>query len=257
MFRFLALFSFIFLSNAAFSQESELLTDEQAIELGMTYVGDEASDEKAFMNARTREKYLLQDSDLDLAEVVIVINKGKRSSSNKSGQTIRAYKNGVFLHEFDTSTGTEQSRITTTGRRYVATTPAGIFRPKSVYKKYQSYAFTGARMDYATFFQGGIAIHSTTKSHYPELGQRDSGGCARLKYEDAQTIADLIRSTGEGHEDTRDESFSATKNGRRIKLDRIMYTDREKRENLERFSGRETSSVIWTYNAAIIVVTEN
>ena len=46
------------------------------------------------------------------------------------------------------------------------------------------------------FFYSGIALHSTTKSQYKNLGNRASHGCIRMTMEDAQEINELIRSTG-------------------------------------------------------------
>lgn len=51
-------------------------------------------------------------------------------------------------------------------------------------------------MPWAVFFNGGIALHATTKAHYPELGKRASGGCVRFKYENAKTVYGLIKDAG-------------------------------------------------------------
>jgi hypothetical protein len=220
--------------------DDKTLTDAEAIDLGMT----EVFDTKGVDNSL---QFSFKDSHLDIAKVVVIINKSVRSESNKEGQTLRVYQGGVFVHEFDTSTGTEKIKSTTSGRRYIATTPLGVFRAKRAFKEYQSKAFFGARMDYAIFFRGGIATHSTSKSAYKVLGQRASGGCARLKYEDAQTLSELVRSTGEGHSRIWDIGIEG--------LDRNQYSDRIKLPNLSRFSGEASEEPgLWTYDAAFIVV---
>jgi hypothetical protein len=86
-------------------------------------------------------------------------------------------------------------------------------------------------MDYAVFFTGGIAIHSTSTGAYKNLGLRASGGCARLRYEDAQTVNEIIRSTGEGHNTLRFAGFD--------ELVRNLYIDRIKLPLRDRFTGNE------------------
>lgn len=219
----------------------KILTDEQAQELGMTPAEE--------MRIKSRSFFPFHYSYTDLAEVVVVINKGTRTLSNPEGQTLKVFKGGVFLHEFDTSTGTEKLKTTSSGRKYYAVTPTGIFRPKKAFDRYESKTFFGANMDYAVFFRGGIAIHSTSQSAYAKLGQRASGGCARLKREDALTVNEIIRSTGEGHNRLTSVGFEG--------LTRTQYLDRIKLPEVERYSGQETSGApIWTYDAVIIVVSE-
>lgn len=219
-----------------------VLSDQEAIELGMTEVIVDHS-----KKLEKEPKFKFQDSFLDIAKIVVVINKSIRTIENNNGQTLKIYQDGVFIHEFDTSTGTEKTKTTTSGRKYIAKTPIGIFRAKRAYKEYQSNAFFGARMDYAVFFNGGIATHSTSKAAYKKLGKRASGGCARLRFEDAQTLSEILRSTGEGHSNLWDVGFKG--------LERFQYSDRIKLPNLDRYSGeyQEATSALWTYDAAIIV----
>ena len=101
-------------------------------------------------------------------------------------------------------------------------------------------------MDYAVFFNGGIALHSTSKAAYSKLGQRASGGCARLRYEDAMTLNELIRTTGEGHDKMWDVGIEG--------LTRFQYYDRVKMNDLNRYNGSSLSNLLWTYDTAIVVV---
>lgn len=229
--------------STAFSKN--MLTDEQALELGMTPVLESELKKESFNKENT---FLFEDRFYDLAKITIVINKGIRSELNPQGQTMRVFQDGVFLHEFNTSTGTEKVKETTSGRKYIATTPVGVFRPKRAFKEYQSKAFFGANMDYAVFFNGGIAVHSTSKAAYARLGTRASGGCARLRYEDAQTVSEIVRSTGEGHSRMWDVGIEG--------LIRNQYSDRIKLPNLARYEGimLDETSRLWTYDVAIIVV---
>lgn len=227
----------------SFAIEEMVLTDEQAEELGMTLVLPGVK----VLNEQERA-FPFKDEYLDLAKVVVLVNKSKRSEDSLQGQTVKVYIDGQFLHEFDTSTGTEKIKKTTSGKKYIATTPLGFYRPKRAFKEYQSYTFFGAVMDYAVFFNRGIAIHSTSKSAYPKLGSRASGGCARLKYEDAQTVNEIIRSTGEGHSRLWDVGVEG--------LRRNQYSDRVKLDDVNSFNGSllEQKDRIWTYDALIIVV---
>ncbi len=241
----LLLFAFITITALANASENEL-TDEQAIEMGMTLVDESQVSTTKNRNNNSSFSFDLKDEHLDLAKHVVVINKGLRSESNKSGQTVRVFQDGAFLYEFDTSTGTEKAKRTTSGRTYIATTPVGIFRPKRAFKEYQSRTFRGANMDYAVFFNGGIALHSTSKAAYSKLGQRASGGCARLRYEDAMTLNELIRTTGEGHDKMWDVGIEG--------LTRFQYYDRVKMNDLNRYNGSSLSNLLWTYDTAIVVV---
>lgn len=268
---FLLLITLITLSFKAISNPVELsreqinelgdgeITDEQALDLGMTPVENIETKRTSLFGAgeldgpmgfdldrRTRGNFEFKDSDLDRAEIVIVVNKGVRSSSNPNGQTIRVYKGGVYLYEFDTSTGLEKTVTSRTGKVYRKYTPIGAFRVKRAYKEYQSYAYFGAPMDYAMFIYGGIALHSTSPSYYSKLGTRASGGCARMRLEDSITLSELIRSTGEGHSRMSSEGFQG--------LQRNKYTDRIKLNDIARFSADETNKVIWTYDAVVFVV---
>lgn len=236
-------FSMLF-SVYSFS-DYDSLTDEQAIELGMTKVSYSKSNEKqgygsAPFSFKERHKYI--------ADIVVVINKGRRSFLNTTGQTVRIYQNGVLLHKFNASTGSEKEVVTTSGRKYKATTPTGIYRPKRAYLDYSSRTFFGATMDYAVFFTGGIAIHATDESAYRRLGRRASGGCIRLKREDARTINEIIRSSGNGDGRWVDASVEG--------LDRKLYIDRVKLYDMNKSIGflLKNDKKIWTYDTAIVVV---
>ncbi len=233
--------------HSSFTYAQELISEQEAQELGMTKViGNDGL--LSGKMAQGAVKTSISDDDLNLAEIVIVVNKGERSSKNPEGQTIQVYQHGKFLTSYITSTGTEKMKLTTAGNRYVATTPTGYFRPKKAYREYQSYTFKGAPMTYAMFFNGGIAIHSTSKDHYVELGSRASGGCARMKLEEAKELNELMRSTGDGTTRLLDEGFDGLK--------RMRYLDRIKLPEMARFSGevKDTEEEIYTYDSVIIVI---
>jgi lipoprotein-anchoring transpeptidase ErfK/SrfK len=103
--------------------------------------------------------------------VVIVVSKGT--------QTATVYHNGAQVNHFLVSTGRERWETAKSGRQYFTTTPTGWFAPKSYVRNHWSNTWD-ALMEYAIFFNGGVALHATTPNHYVELGQRASGGCVRM-----------------------------------------------------------------------------
>lgn len=234
------------------------LTDTQAKALGMQQQGMNSfmgsSDFGGSMLYKASEmpqrtidqKFKFKDEHLDLASVVVVINKAERFVGLGSGQTASVYKDGVHLYTFDVSTGTEKNKTTTSGRVYKATTPKGIYRPTRAYKEYHSSAFRNAPMKHAVFFIGGVALHATTKNSYKRLGKRASGGCVRLTEENAEIVNELIRSTGDGSSNLVDASYNG--------LVRSLYTDRIQLPFFDKYTGElREDKVAWTYDTAIIV----
>jgi hypothetical protein len=137
-------------------------------------------------------------ANIDLTKyfpVVIVINKANRGPT---AQTMKVYHRGQLAHQFPVSTGREmQENSTKSGRVYFSTTPTGWFAPTRTYEKYFSELWE-AWMNNSVFFNGGIAMHATTKDHFKELGQRASGGCVRLHPTNAKIVYDLVLGEGKG-----------------------------------------------------------
>jgi hypothetical protein len=140
------------------------------------------------------ENAVLKESvaDKDLAEVVVVVNRADKGEADDA-QTMRVYHNGVLLRTIVISTGTKGHA-----------TPVGYYRPiysnhMRIYKTYYSSTYNAAAMDWAVFFNGGIAFHSTPESNYKLLGQRASHGCVRMKMEDVEWLNELVRTTGGGN----------------------------------------------------------
>ena len=248
-------FLLAFQSIIAFSNDK--LTDEQALELGMTEVfqtkiKSNKLDEDVTNNTEINKGYDLNNDDINstLAEVVVIVNESDRSAENPEGQTARLYHHGVLLHQFDVSTGSRKTKVTTSGRSYVAVTPEGFWRPKKAYQDYYSYTFFGATMPYAIFYHGGIALHGTTS--VKKLGTRDSGGCVRFNPKDIKIINDLIRSTGDGNKNMSTEKLCLDSDPGQC-ITRKMYLDRTKLSDVDRRTGYETDKILWTYDALIIV----
>lgn len=127
-------------------------------------------------------------------EVVVLVNKANRGPS---AQTAQVYVGGEHYKTFAVSTGREKRELAPSGKVYRSTTPQGWFRP--IYFSPNHYSQTWkAPMPWAVFFNGGIALHATTPSHYDELGRRASGGCVRLHHDDAEELYHLIKNAGKG-----------------------------------------------------------
>ncbi|WP_374029130.1 L,D-transpeptidase [Bdellovibrio bacteriovorus] len=126
--------------------------------------------------------------------IVIVINK---KAWGPGAQRMRVYQNGYLTHEWAVSTGRERWERARSGRTYFSVTPVGYFYPRELVRDHWSHTWQTS-MEYSVFFNGGIATHATTPSHYKELGSRASGGCVRLQKEHAQYLYTRIKEEGRG-----------------------------------------------------------
>tara|TARA_B100000925_G_scaffold291862_1_gene282006 strand:+ start:1722 stop:2525 length:804 start_codon:yes stop_codon:yes gene_type:complete len=259
-FIFFVLFN-LTLSVTCFSAE---ITTEQALELGMSPYEEYLSDHLN-KNLKTYDFYN-DEVNSTLAAVVIIVNESDRSISNPEGQTAKVFHFGELKGIFSVSTGSRKVKTTTDGRQYIAITREGFFRPKKLYRDYYSYTFFGAGMPYATFFNGGIALHGTNSLNM--LGKRASGGCVRFDPKDIKLINELIRTTGEGHERVLIKNICrpVDVNGNVIKnpdhyrgitknkcYQRSLHLDRVKIENIHRHNGNTLDNTIWSYDALIVV----
>jgi len=109
---------------------------------------------------------------------------------SKASQTATVYYEGRVYHNFLISTGREKWETSKSGKRYFTATPSGWYSPKRYVRKHWSETWD-ALMEYAIFFNGGIAVHATTSDHYNELGSKASGGCVRAHPENAKWFWDL------------------------------------------------------------------
>ncbi|PIP91757.1 MAG: hypothetical protein COW01_05220 [Bdellovibrionales bacterium CG12_big_fil_rev_8_21_14_0_65_38_15] len=220
------------------------LTDQEAADLGMTPV---ESLEK-IQKGQSFDPSI--DNLITKAGVVVVVDKSIRTSHRPSGQTATVYVDGHYYSEYDISSGTEELKETTSGRKYVATTPVGIYRPIRAYKDYMSRTFLSAPMTWAVFFNGGIATHATTRGAYAKLGHRASGGCIRMKLEEAEEVNQLIVSRGEANMNTVDQSEVI--DGAMLK--RVLYINRDKFPTVDRMTGKFLQEQMWTYDSLVVVI---
>jgi hypothetical protein len=91
----------------------------------------------------------------------------------------------------------EEVFATSTGRS--GNTPAGSYHPYRMHKIYNSRTYNNSIMDWAVFFKGGFAVHSTTGDHYYELGRRASKGCVRLARPNARKLFYMMQEVGCSH----------------------------------------------------------
>jgi hypothetical protein len=124
--------------------------------------------------------------------IVILINK---SAEGPGAQRLHLYQYGIETANWKISTGRERLENSKNGRQYFSTTPSGWFYPHWAERNHWSNTWE-TDMEFAVFFNGGIAIHATTASHYRQLGQRASGGCIRLYRAHAEYIYSRILEEG-------------------------------------------------------------
>jgi len=244
------LFCSLFITSSVFA--SSTLTDEQALELGMTEVLPMSKMQKGLTDLESEVGRDLNNDEINstLAKIVVIVNESDRSEENPEGQTAKLYHLGELVNTFNVSTGSRKTKTTTSGRKYVAKTSAGFFRPKKAYRDYYSYTFFGSTMPYAIFFNGGIALHGTT--YLSKLGTRDSGGCVRFHPDDIKIINELMRTTGDGSDRMSKERLCLETDPSRC-ITRTKYLDREKYNDVDRYTGFQTDKIIWSYDALIVV----
>jgi hypothetical protein len=182
--------SFLALS---FASSALALTDQEALSDGMMPIEEYVMSEmKAVVTPGLNSEGV--DRAVQNHRVVIAVNK---AAKGPEAQTLRLFENGVEILKEKISTGREKEEKAKSGRVYFSTTPKGFFRPTKIYRDYMSYTWQ-APMPNAVFFIGGIAVHATGTSHYPELGTRASGGCVRTKLEISKLIREKIMDSGRG-----------------------------------------------------------
>jgi lipoprotein-anchoring transpeptidase ErfK/SrfK len=113
--------------------------------------------------------------------IVLRINK---APMGPTAQQMQVMEYGMQTATYPVSTGREQYEKAKSGRWYWTTTPVGTFSPYKLVRDHYSYTWK-AHMEYAMFFNGGVAVHATTPDHYKELGKRASGGCVRVHKDNA------------------------------------------------------------------------
>ncbi|MGE5085244.1 MAG: L,D-transpeptidase [Bacillota bacterium] len=126
--------------------------------------------------------------------IVLRINKAARGPG---AQHMIVMENGVQTYDWLVSTGREKYEQAKSGRWYYTATPVGTFSPYALIRDHYSQTWK-AHMEYAAFFNGGVAVHATTPDHYKQLGTRASGGCVRLHKDNAKLIYEKIQAQGQG-----------------------------------------------------------
>ena len=165
---------------------------------------DEIANEAGFPRTEMQDPSAIKTVD-DIARIegvdiysayplVLVINKRDRGFG---AQRISVYEKGVKTQEWMVSTGRERWEIAKSGRRYFSVTPLGWYYPQTIKRMHWSNTWE-AKMEFAVFFNGGVAVHATTPDHYSELGMRASGGCVRLEYKNAEYVYNRILAEGRG-----------------------------------------------------------
>jgi hypothetical protein len=194
---YLAIFLFSQLAQANSNLESSAGLDD-------LMSPDEIASEAGFPRTEMQNAMRFNSADeiariegIDLYQsfpLVLVVNK---NIAGLGSQRISVYENGVKTQEWKVSTGRERWELAKSGRRYFSVTPLGWYYPKSIVRTHWSNTWD-AKMEFAVFFNGGVALHATTPDHYKELGARASGGCVRMEYKNAEYVYNKILAEGKG-----------------------------------------------------------
>ncbi|MNT31399.1 L,D-transpeptidase catalytic domain [compost metagenome] len=158
------------------------------------------SDDETLLEAPMEENVLMLSQEVFAVEGFDVYQEFPvviRISKAVNVQQMWVWQDGVLTNQFAVSTGREQWETAKSGRYYFTGTPVGWFKPKALIRKHWSETWE-ANMEFAVFFNGGVAMHATTPDHYKELGRRASGGCVRLHKTNAEFIFNLVSSEGKG-----------------------------------------------------------
>ncbi len=116
---------------------------------------------------------------------------GVTDAAGEAKEFVLVTLNGVLRHAWVTSTAQSYTSrwASGIGKNVTPSTPEGTgYKPHYLHKEHVSTVYGGGYMPFAIFFNGGIALHSTTDGHYAQLGIKDSGGCSRLYRSNAETL---------------------------------------------------------------------
>jgi len=102
---------------------------------------------------------------------------------SKSEQRLAVMVNGAEAHRWPISTGTNRTP-----------TPAGVFRPERLERRWYSRQYNLAPMPWSIFFHRGYAVHGTVETH--NLGRPASHGCVRLRPDNAAMLYSMVRRYG-------------------------------------------------------------
>lgn len=111
-----------------------------------------------------------------------------------SDKELTLYVDGERDTSWYVSTGAEEYLCPPEGHCYYARTPIGTFRPYRMHREYRSRLWGGAKMDYAIFFKGGVALHATDEEY--TLGRANSGGCVRQETHMAKYLFEIVERYG-------------------------------------------------------------
>ncbi|MCO5141477.1 MAG: L,D-transpeptidase [Oligoflexia bacterium] len=149
---------------------------------------------------------------------------------DKARQFLWTEEDGIVTNKWLVSSGKEVLKCPPNGDCYMADTPDGTFVPFRMEEFYTSKLWD-ARMDYAIFFNGGIALHATYGENIGLLGTKQSGGCIRQAEEDAKYLFHMV-------------NYYGMKNTRVIVGENIGLHIRSPREQRRICTPKETREII-------------
>jgi len=135
--------------------------------------------------------------------IIIIVDKAKEGTS-LNAQRLRYYRYNTnkekiaFVARWSVSTGAEVPKKNELGRIARRTTLKGYFPVEELREDYYSNSWDGPMVFSVFYDYPRYAIHATEYYNYFKLGRRASGGCTRLKMEQALQLYDEIKDMGKG-----------------------------------------------------------
>ncbi|WP_413577428.1 L,D-transpeptidase [Bdellovibrio sp. HCB290] len=151
-------------------------------------IANEIGAPRTEMRAAVIDPEIIASQDgIDVYREYAIVLRINKAPIGPTAQQMQVMENGVLIANWLVSTGREKYEQAKSGRWYWTVTPTGTYSPYKLVLKHYSYTWK-AHMEFAMFFNGGVAVHATTPDHYKELGTRASGGCVRLHRDNALII---------------------------------------------------------------------
>jgi len=223
----------MFLTILAFDSYADDIFEEQEGALPERLVNSKSPSIKSIQHA------------IDSNRLVIVVNK---AAKGPTAQRLVMYEDGTPVMNIKISTGREKDEIAKSGRKYFSSTPLGFFRPTQMFEKYYSKTWK-TTIPNPVFFNGGIALHGTTKDHFAALGTRDSGGCVRMLPADSVIVRNKIMSMGRGTQKNKDYKIIKVMEGKR----KMIVGNTISVNKLSRYTGVELAQKVNSWDVVIVI----
>lgn len=129
-------------------------------------------------------------------EIKVYRRDPRRALGAIQKEHLDVFYKGQRVYTWLVSAGCNCMKHPSSGAPYFATTPPGNYKIFLMHRHHRSTVFNNARMDFAMFFRGGIALHATYGANVANLGKPASGGCVRQDEPNAEALFNLVTRVG-------------------------------------------------------------